>query len=259
MSGQWKAGLLFFLLVTLHSSLVTAAALPSLFRGIVVANSELGVRVVRVEEESQAALADLRPEDIIVQVNDTALKTIDEFAEASQALKRRATKATVMVLRNGQPRELLLHLYSYPVLRAWGLQFVPDYDLRFVDPSAALVYWLRMARGFEGAGQLDQALNATLNALHHRPEDVDLAVHAAELLSRIARGSLVPRDSLRSQADTDRAAGMAAMQQATLVMERLFEHPLEAGQLKAIKSQLEATVATLKQRAATTGTPAAAR
>ena len=45
-------------------SLVLLAAegqLPSLFRGVVVAEGPVGVRVVRVEETSQAYLADLRP------------------------------------------------------------------------------------------------------------------------------------------------------------------------------------------------------
>ena len=50
-------------------STVHAKGWPSLFRGVVVADSQVGIRVVRVEDASQAHLADLRPEDIIVRVN----------------------------------------------------------------------------------------------------------------------------------------------------------------------------------------------
>src|SRR3989338_7427417 len=80
--------------------------LPSLFRGVVVADSPLGVRVVSVEEQSQASLADLRPEDVIVQINQTAVHSIDEFAALSSALRGRAMQAAVVALRRGQPRQL---------------------------------------------------------------------------------------------------------------------------------------------------------
>ena len=223
----------------LHVSLAFAAQLPSLFRGVVLANSELGVRVVSVEEDSQAALADLRPEDVIVQVDDTALKTIDEFAVLSHALKRRSTKATVVVLRNGQSRQLFVHLYSYPVLRQWGLTFVPDYDLRFVDAAAGLAYWTRMARGFDIAGQSDQALNAWLNALHHQPQDVEVAVHVVELLCRIAQAKLKARQL---------GEALIAIQEGTILLGKLFDQPLDTAKLQAIKSQLEATLHALQSR-----------
>ena len=104
--------LLFFLLTHLltHSLTSLAAQLPSLFRGVVVADSPLGVRVVSVEEGSQASLADLRPEDIIVRVEAREVHSIDEFAALSATLKGHAASATVLVFRNGAPRELTLRL-----------------------------------------------------------------------------------------------------------------------------------------------------
>ncbi len=251
MSDEWrvtsdekiKFGVVFFVLLfaTLHSSLTTVSAeqLPSLFRGVIVAGSALGVRVVSIEEDSQAALADLRPEDIIIRINDTPLRTIDEFAVVSQALKRSATKAGVFVLRNGEPRELLVHLYSYPVLRRWDLTFVPDHDIRFAEAKTGVAYWMRLARGFETAGRLDQALNATLNALHNDPGDLDVALRASELLSRIARAKLAAHQL---------GEALIAIREGTILLGKLFEQPLDAAKLQAIKSQLEATLHALQSR-----------
>ena len=239
-----------------------AAQLPSLFRGVVVANDAPGVRVVSVEEDSQAALADLRPEDIIIRINDTPLRTIDEFAVVSQALKHSATKgltlrvsalpsatppdggvpasvASVIILRNGEPRELLVHLYSYPVLRRWDLTFVPDHDIRFAEAKAGVAYWMRLARGFETAGRLDQALNATLNALHNDPGDLDVALKASELLSRIARAKLTAHQL---------GEALIAIQEGTILLGKLFDQPLDEAKLQAIKSQLEATLQALQSR-----------
>jgi len=225
-----------------------AEQLPSIFRGVVVTNlsgpegsgpagSVPGVRVVSVEEGSQAALADLRPEDIIIRINDTPLRTIDEFAVVSQALKRSATKAGVFVLRNGEPRELLVHLYSYPVLRRWDLTFVPDHDIRFAEAKVGMAYWMRLARGFETAGRSDQALNATLNALHNDPDNLDVALKASELLSRIARAKLAAH-RLRE--------ALIAIQEGTILLGKLFDQPLDDAKLQAIKSQLEETLRALR-------------
>ena len=56
---------------------------PSIFRGVVVANSDVGVRVVSVEAGTQAAMAGLQPEDLIVRINGDDVRSIDEFATRS--------------------------------------------------------------------------------------------------------------------------------------------------------------------------------
>jgi hypothetical protein len=202
-----------------------AAQLPSVFRGVVVADSPLGVRVVGVEELSQAFWADLRPEDIIVRVQETEVRSIDELAALSTSLKGRALSVTLLVFRNGVPRELVLHLYSYPVLRAWGLSFVPDHDVRFADPAVGLAYWQRLGRGFAEAGKTAQALDAYLNGLHNVPGDIGAALTVSALLSRLSRTLL---------AGGQAAEGVARLRQAVLVLQRLFEHPLDDEQLAAV-------------------------
>ncbi len=230
-------------LSTVHCPLSTVlgAQWPSLFRGVVVADSPLGVRVVSVEEASQAYWADLRPEDIIVRVDHTELHSIDEFAKCSTALKGRAVSAAVLIFRNGAPRELRVHLYSYPVLQAWGLEFLPDHDVRFAQPETGREYWTRLARGFETSGNDTEALSAYLNALHNVPTDVDSAVHVATLLSRAGQQRL--------QAGA-LAEAFAILQRATLVMERLFEFPLSEEQLTRIKAQLQGTLQAIQRAAA---------
>jgi hypothetical protein len=210
---------------------------PSLLRGVVVADSEMGVRVVRVEESSQAFLSDLRPEDIIVRVHEYEVRSIDEFATLSKALKGRAAETTVVVFRHGVPRELRLHLYSFPVLRTWGIEFIPDHDVRFAQPQIGLDHWRRMGRGFEEAQNDREALKAYLNALHNVPTDVPTALKAAELYSRVGQAHLRSRRL---------AEGIASLRQGVAMMERLFAHPLSDEQLRTIKRQLEETLAALR-------------
>ena len=217
---------------------VFAAQAPSLFRGVVVADSEAGVRVVSVEENSQAYLADLRPEDVIVRVRDTEVHTIDEFATLSNALKGQASLATVLVFRNGEPRELTLHLYSYPVLRTWGLEFIPQHDVRFAEPRTGLMYWSRLGRGFEEAGKPAEALDTYLNALHNVPDDVPTALRVSELLVRMSHERL---------SSGDLAEGTAQLNRALKVMTGLFAQPLSTEQLEAVKRELTDALRSLKE------------
>ena len=226
--GHWATGPL---------PAVFASQLPSLFRGVVVADHVLGVRVISVEEFSQGQLADLRPEDIIMQVNGTPVRSIDEFAVLSQSLKGTALKATVLLLRHGQPREILLHLYSYPVLRHWDLAFVPEHDVRFADPHAGREYWMRMGRGFEIAHHVELALNAYLNALHNDPTQVDVALKVSDLLWSIAQARLDAKQLPEA---------LTALEQGTRLMHRLFDEPLQAEALERMKVQLQHTVTLLK-------------
>jgi membrane-associated protease RseP (regulator of RpoE activity) len=222
---------------------VFAAERPSLFRGVVVADSPVGVRVVNVEEASQAALADLRAEDVIVQVGDADVRSIDDFAALSIALKGRTALVRVLVFRNGVPKELSLHLYSYPVLREWKVAFIPDHGIRFAEPRTALDYWRRQGRGFDGAGKTGEALDAYLNGLHHAPTDAPTALKASELCSRLSREQLARGRT---------AAGIASLRTAVLLLERLFDYPLSTQELESVRAQLRSVLDTLKTSTATT-------
>lgn len=219
-----------------HVSL-SAGQLPSLFRGVIVADSPEGVRVISVEEHSQADFAGLRPEDIVLQVNDTPVGTIEEFSRASHDLKGRAFKASVVILRNGEPRDVILHLYSYPVLRHWDLTFIPEHDVRFADPEVGAQYWMRLGRGFLSARKPEPALNAYLNALHNDPRQLEAALRVAGLLLDLTQTRL--KEQRLPEA-------LAAFKQGAVVLEHLFEHPLASDQLAAIKTQLEGTLLVLK-------------
>jgi len=214
-----------------------AAQRPSLFRGIVVADSPQGVAVVTVEDSSQAFLAGLRPEDVIVQVDSRRVSTIDEFAGLSQQMRGQAVRANLIILRNGEPHALELHLYSYPLLRTWNLAFIPDDEIRFAEPSAALDYWSRMGRGFESANQPDHALEAWLNALHNEPANVGIAVHVCELLAQSAR---------RSLASHQLPQAVESLQREVTMLQRLFDYSLTDDQLQTVKRQLQETVTMLK-------------
>ena len=220
-----------------------AAQLPSLFRGIVVADGSSGVRIVSVEDGSQAFLADLRAEDIILRIDDTDLHRIDEFATLSLALKGRAIRAQVVILRNGQPRTVELHLYSYPILRRWDVRLVPDYDFHFIEPSAGHDYWTRLGRGFEIAHDPEHALAAYGNALHNVPDDVTLAIKVSEVLGDVAHVHL-ERKELPQALD--------AFDNHTRLLARLFDEPLTEEQVQMVKSRLEQVLKELRAYRVTT-------
>ncbi len=210
---------------------------PSLFRGVVVADSPPGVRVVSLEEAAQAYQADLRPEDVIVRINDAQVRSIDEFAEVSAALKG-ASEAAVLVFRNGQPRQLRVHLFSLPVRSAWGIEFIPEHDIRFAQPDIGFAYWSRLGQGFERADKPGDALDAYLNALHNVPGDLATALRAEELLLRVIRQRLEQPGGM--------ADGVRLLRQASVMMERLFDRPLSADQLDRIREQLRETLEALR-------------
>ncbi len=203
-----------------------------------MADSLLGVRVVSVEPSSQAQLADLRPEDLIVRIGEREIHSIDEFAAVSQALKGRTARTTVLVFRNGSPRELHVHLYSYPLLDAWGIEFVPQYDLRFAEAKTGWAYWIQLGRGFEVAHRPAEALDAYLNALHHRPDDLQAAAAAAALYLRVSQ------QQLRANAVPE---GIAALHRGVTMMDRLFSQPLTTEQLQGLRDQLEQTLRVLHE------------
>lgn len=214
-----------------------AGTLPSLFRGIVVADSSTGVRIVSVEDGSQAFLADVRAEDIILRIDDTDLGRIDEFAALSLSLKGRAVRARVVILRNGQPLDMELHLYSYPLLRRWNVRFVPDHDFRFIEPAAGRDYWARLGKGFEIARNPEQALAAYGNALHNMPDDVALAMKVSELLGEAAHTRLERKEL---------ALALEAFDNHTRLLERLFDEPLTGEQMQVVKSRLEQVLQDLR-------------
>ena len=224
------------------SPLTYAAVLPSLFRGVVVADSPLWVRVVSIEERSQASMADLRPDDVIVRVDSRDVRSIDEFAMISGALKGQARTTTLVIFRNGAPREILLHLYSYPILREWKVAFVPEDALRFAEPSVGRNYWSRLGRGFEEAGRPKEALNAYLNGLHNLPTDTATAFKVSELLRALSQQQLH---------DGEMVNGVTTLRQALLILEHVFDTPLSDEQLAQVRQRLQETLETLRRVSAT--------
>ena len=221
-----------------------AAQLPSLFRGVVVADSPAGVRIVSIEDGSQAFLADLRAEDILLRIDDTDLRRIDEFAALSLALKGRAVRTQLVILRNGQPSTKELHLYSYPLLRRWNIRLVPDHDFRFMEPAAGRDYWTRLGHGFEIARNPEQALEAYGNALHNTPDDVALAMKVSELLGEVAHARLERKEL---------APALEAFDNHARLLERLFDEPLTEEQMQTVKSRLEQVLKDLRAYRGTIG------
>lgn len=229
---------IFAWLMSWPMAIVLAGQWPSLFRGVVVADSSLGVRIVSVEETSQAYLADLRPEDIIVRIDDHEVQTIDDFAAVSTTLKGHAATAMLHIFRSANPMTLTLHLYSYPLKEQWGINFLPDYDFRFAQASVGRDYWFRLGRGFEEADKDRQALESYLNGLHNLPDDVACGLKASLLFAELGQEALAQR-ALQE--------GLVSLSQGIVMMEHLFDYPLQEEQLRLIKEELQETLKSLKQ------------
>ena len=135
------------------------------------------------------------------------------------------------------PREIRVHLYSYPILRTWGIEFIPEHDLRFAEWQIGLDYWARMGRGFEEARKPGDALNAYLNGLHDAPADAATALRVAELFASQGQEHLRARRM---------AEGLASLRQAVLVFDKLFDYPMTDDELQRIKYQLEETLRALR-------------
>jgi hypothetical protein len=203
----------------------------------VVADSPLGVRVISVEERSPAHLGDLRAEDIIVRVGEEEVRSIDAFARLSTALRGRAESVPVLVFRGGDPRELTLHLYSYPVLQAWGIAFIPEHDIRFAEPQTGSAYWTRLGAGFEAADKPAEALDAYLNSLHNVPADQAVAFSASRLCLRLSR------ERLEAGALLD---GIESLRRGMVMLERLFSGPLSEAQLATVREELRRALEELR-------------
>ena len=243
MKTSMRAVALICVIVISGARSASAANLPSLFRGIVVADSTAGVRIVSVDDGSQAFLADLRAEDIILRIDDMDVRRINEFATLSLALKGRAVRAQMVILRNGQPRTVELHLYSYPILQRWDIRLVPDYDFHFIEPSAGRDYWTRLGRGFEIAHDSEHALAAYGNALHNMPDDVTLAMKVSELLGNVAHWHLERKELPQA---------LEAFDNHTRLLARLFDEPLTEAQVQTVKSRLEQVLKELRAYRVTT-------
>lgn len=231
-------GLLLWAVMLLGPAGAQAGSLPSLFRGVVVADSQLGVRVISVDEASQAYAADLRHGDLIIRINDSEVHSIDDFAAVSTQLKGKAVRATIVIFRNGSPKELTMHLYSYPLLHAFGIEWVPEHDVRFAQAEIGRDYWVRLARGFETAGQNQKALDATLNALHNVPADREVAFSAAMLSSKVGQEQVKAGNF---------PEGLSSLRNGLLITQKLFDGPLTDGQLSRVKDQLKATLQAIRQ------------
>ncbi len=220
---------------------------PSLFRTVVVADAKPGARVVVVDEESAAYAGGVRPGDVITRLNGAAVGSIDEFALQSQHVLGKVSEATLVVERGGRPIALLISLFSQRLLEAWGERFVPNLELRFRDPKAGYAYWSTEGRRVAQSQRVSLAIEAFETALHYQPAHVETALLLAGQWNMLAQSRF---------ADRRNDQGIAALQHAVNMYQRLLAKGVTAEQLAEIKGQLQRLVSTLDAQLPA-GTPSA--
>ena len=209
---------------------------PSLFRGVVASDAQPGARVVSLDEESVAYAGGLRPGDVIAKFNGAAIGSIDDFALQSQHILGKMSEATLVVERGGQSIELLISLFSQRLLDLWGERFVPNLELRFRDPKAGYVYWWSEGQRAARNQRVSLAIEALETALHYQPEHHDAALLLAGQWSLLAQARFT---------DHRNDQGVAALQHAVNLYQRLAAQGTTAEALTEIKAQLQQLVSTL--------------
>ena len=215
-----------------------AEDLPSLFRGVTVGDGPPGVTVVFVKEDAFAAAAGLHAGDHLVAVDDQPVNNLDEFAVISRALTGKRTEVDVTVLRGGARFAAEISLTSTAVKAAWGLAFMPDYSLRFVDANAARKYWSHRAAQELVSGKDTDAMRSLLNVLHYAPEAYDEALALCEAVQR--QGERLWKQGKRTEA-------VGVLRQSVELYRRAAAKPLTLAQWTRVKRGLQQLSATLAQ------------
>ena len=243
-----RAGSLALLLVMVASVGLAATRMPSLFRGVVVVDARPGARVVTVDEESAAYVSGLRPEDTITGVESAPVETIDDFASQSQRLAGHVPEASLTVLRAGQSVRLLVSLYSPRLIASWGERFVPNMDLRFRDANAGFGYWWSEAQRAARAQHTTQAIEAAETALHYQPERLETVLLLTAQWNALAQSRFAERRFDQ---------GVAALQHAVNLYQRLLHRGVSEEHLGEIKRQLEQLVQALGRQLPAPASPTA--
>lgn len=182
----------YILIAGVTMNLIAAFVLMAVFFMIgeeLPAYRKTSVDVARVEPESIAAQAGLRPGDRIVSVDQ---ENIADWEALNRMLARRAPRAetlTLTVQRNGIARDLPLE--TAPLLAGRGLGVEPLVEAvigRFSPDSAAQLAGLRTGdRILAVNGRVVQDWTEMAQALGAGPEEVDLRVQrdATELKFRV--------------------------------------------------------------------------
>lgn len=221
--------------------------MPSLFRGVVVADAKPGALVVSVDEEAIAYAGGLRPGDVILIINGTPIASIDDFAAQSRRISGKMTEATLKIERAGRSVELLVSLFSQRLLEAWGERFVPNLELRFRDPKAGYAYWWSEAQRLTRERRASLAIEALETALHYQPEHADAVLLLAEQWSQLAQSRFAGRRNDQ---------GVAALQHAVNLYQRLLAQGATTEQLAQVKAQLQQLVTTLGRQLPAAAAPA---
>ena len=211
---------------------------PSLFRGVTVGEGRPGVTVVFLQEDAFAAGAGMRAGDHIVAIDNMPINTLDEFATMSKALAGKRTDVVIELVRGSARFTAELTLESPTVRAAWGLAFIPDYSLRFVDMNAARRYWSQRASQELVAGKRVEAMASLLNVLHYAPESYDEGLALCEAV--LQQGEALWHEGKRAEA-------LGVLRQAMALYRQAAGKPLTAQQWVRVKRALQSLSDTLKQ------------
>lgn len=221
---------------------VAAEEWPSLFRGTTVGEGQPGVTVVFLRDDAFALYAGLRAGDHIVAIDEEPVNSLDDFAVMSRALAGKRTDVPVTVVRAGARITATLSLESPTVRSAWGLAFIPDYSLRFVDPKAAKRYWSDRGAKELLDGHDVVAMRSLLNALHYAPESYDVALALCESVMR--QGETLWKEGQRAEA-------LGVLKQAMALYRQAATKPLTAQHWARIKRSLQQLLRTLAAKPST--------
>lgn len=162
----------------------------NLFSGLVVSQSEQGVKIVDIYPGYPAERAGLRVGDIILEIDGQKLKSLEEFANISKTKGATNIEAGLLLIRKGALQNISLVNYSDAVFKEWKEKVPPPPESSIVGVSL-FQYYLEKGKSKLKENQSEAPFEAHLAngqeaikyffyALHYNPTVVEVALLIAD-------------------------------------------------------------------------------
>ncbi|HHT9152883.1 MAG TPA: PDZ domain-containing protein [Candidatus Hypogeohydataceae bacterium YC40] len=171
----------------------------SIFSGLIVAQGEQGVKVVEVHPGCPGERAGLRVGDLIMEVDGQKVKTLEEFANMSKAMKDKNIESNLLVIRKSKLENVLLTNYSDNVFKEWKEKVpLPPERGEIIGGVSLFQYYVekgktKLEENKQGGpleakiARYDEAVRYLFYALHYNPISVEVALLIADTYMNTAK------------------------------------------------------------------------
>jgi len=186
------------LFITVISTLgiVFPCKAQSLFSGLILSEKKEGLKIIEVQSGSPGHDAGLRADDIVLEIDGKKVRTISTYVEISREIKNKKVEVSLVILRKGVEYDVDITVYSIPIYKHWNEKVSQPTELPKGLTNTPYVYWVgkgyRSLKNITDKESIDSqitnyntALIFLLNALHYRPESIDVALQIAGVYHKL--------------------------------------------------------------------------